>query len=266
MRAGLLTRSRPLCVWYDSSGQKKGAFVRVAVVIPTYNRADMLGDALASLAAQTERCEVFVYDDGSTDETFAVASRFDCAYLRGEHGGSVTSAFNRAVAWVLSRTEAPYIAWLGSDDAYAPEAVRHRANALDALPDAGIVFSGLRFVGASRWLPKRGIDHSIDVGRYTPGDLSTFSRNVHTGTAMFRREMWIPWREEIRMGGADLLWVYEQVTRGVGVAYVPETLYYCRKHGGRNIYRWRGADATAKHAEAVRYQEIADEIRREHDR
>lgn len=240
--------------------------MRVAVVIPTYNRADMLGDALASLAEQTERCEVYVYDDGSTDDTFAVASRFDCAYLRGEHGDGVTSAFNRAVAWALSRTEAPYIAWLGSDDAYAPEAVRLRADALDAHQEAGIVFSGLRFVGASRWLSKRGIDHSIDVGRYTPGVLSTFSGNVLTGTAMFRREVWIPWREEIRMGGADLLWVYEQVTRGVGMGYVPQTLYYCRRHDGRNIYRWRGADPAAKHAEAVRYQALVDEIRMAYER
>ena len=238
--------------------------MRVAVVIPTHDRADMLGDALASLAAQSERCEAYVYDDGSTDDTYEVASRFDCAYLKREHGGSVTTAFNRAVEWVLSRSEAPYIAWLGSDDAYARDAVRLRADALDAQAEAGIVFSGLRFVSASRWPSRRGTDHGIDVTRYTPGDLSTFSRNVLTGTALFRREAWIPWREEIRLGGADLLWVYEQVTRGVGVTYVPQTLYFCRKHEGRNIQRWRSLDQSVKDAEAVRYREIADEIRRDH--
>jgi glycosyltransferase involved in cell wall biosynthesis len=242
----------------------EGAHVRVAVVIPTHDRADMLGDALASVAAQSERCEAYVYDDGSTDDTYSVASRFDCAYLKREHGGSVTTAFNRAVEWVLSRSEAPYIAWLGSDDAYARDAVRLRADALDAQAEAGIVFSGLRFVSASRWPSRRGTDHGIDVTRYTPGDISTFSRNVLTGTALFRREAWIPWREEIRLGGADLLWVYEQVTRGLRVGYVDASLYYLRKHDGRNITRWRGTDDEVRQAERRVYRRLVREIREEH--
>lgn len=38
--------------------------MRAAVIIPTYQRGHMLADALASLDAQDEPCEVYVYDDG----------------------------------------------------------------------------------------------------------------------------------------------------------------------------------------------------------
>ena len=237
---------------------------RVAVVIPTYNRAAMLGDALASLDAQDEPCEVYVYDDGSEDDTARVARKHGACYIRAEHGGSVTISRNRAIAWALSKTQAPYIASLDSDDALARDAVRLKADHLDSHPDCGLVFTGLRFVSASRWKSKRGIDRRIDVSRYTPGDFSTFDRNVATGTVAFRRECWIPWREEIRLGGADLLWVYEQVTRGIGVGYIDKPLYYLRKHEGRNIYRWRGTEQAARDEERTRYIALVEAIGREH--
>ncbi len=102
------------------------------------------------------------------------------------------------------------------------------------------------------------------MSRYTPARLDTFSRNVHTGTAAFRREDWIPWREECVLGGADLLWLYEQVTRGVGVGYVDAVLYHCRKHDGRNIHAWRGTPKAAYDAHHERYMGLVEAIAREH--
>lgn len=240
------------------------ALTRVAVVIPTYDRAAMLDDALTSLDAQHEPCEVYVYDDGSTDDTARVARKHGAAYTRCEHGGSVTVARNRAIAWALTQTRAPYIAGLDSDDAYTPDAVRAKADYLDAHPECGMVFTGIRFISASRWGSRRGIDRRIDVDRYTPGDFATFDRNVLTGTVAFRRELWTPWREDIRLGGADLLWVYEQVTRGVRAGYIDRTLYHLRKHEGRNIYRWRATDDDARAVERARYKRLVYAIAKEH--
>ena len=118
---------------------------RCAVVIPSYNRAHMIGDALVSLLAQTERCEVYVYDDGSTDDTAAVVARYPGVhYLAGPHKG-MTPAFNAAVAWAIADSACPYIAWLGSDDTYTSDSVQARADLL-ASSGAYVVFSGLTFV------------------------------------------------------------------------------------------------------------------------
>ncbi|MEN6431073.1 MAG: glycosyltransferase family 2 protein [Coriobacteriales bacterium] len=213
--------------------------MRAAVLIPTYDRAHMLADALSSLARQTEPCEVYVYDDGSTDDTRDVVAAFPgVRYLRREHLG-MTAAFNAGVAWVLEESDCPYIAWLGSDDAYHPMSVRARADLLD---DADVAFSGLQFCTGG--FPRYGKAHQIDISRYSDA-FSTFQGKVHTGTAMFRRECWIPWHEEIVTGGADLLWVYECWHAGLRFAYTPQVLYSVRRHPGRQIEQRRKMDQTA---------------------
>jgi glycosyltransferase involved in cell wall biosynthesis len=67
---------------------------RCSVIIPTYNRAELLGYTLDSLARQTlpvDRFEVLVCDDGSTDDTAAVVDRYrdrlDITRLFHEHDG-----------------------------------------------------------------------------------------------------------------------------------------------------------------------------------
>jgi cellulose synthase/poly-beta-1,6-N-acetylglucosamine synthase-like glycosyltransferase len=55
----------------------------ITVVIPAYNRAELLPRALASVAAQTATpAEVLVIDDGSTDDTATVADRLGARVIR----------------------------------------------------------------------------------------------------------------------------------------------------------------------------------------
>lgn len=91
---------------------------RVSVVIPTYNRADVLGGALESALGQTlAPAEVIVVDDGSTDGTPGVVARFGdrVRYLRREREGQ--SAARNAGAAVAG---GDFIAMLDSDDAWEP--------------------------------------------------------------------------------------------------------------------------------------------------
>ena len=86
----------------------------ISVIIPTYNRAEMLADALGSVAAQTYRdYEVIVVDDGSedgTERTVRGVGRW-VKYLRQAHAG-VSAARNRGVA----AAGGEWIAFLDSDD------------------------------------------------------------------------------------------------------------------------------------------------------
>ena len=91
----------------------------VSVVIPTYNRAVFLKEALASVLAQTYRpLEVIVVDDGSTDETPRLITRYPVVYHRKAKGGPA-SARNRGI--LFSKGE--LIAFLDSDDLWLPEKV-----------------------------------------------------------------------------------------------------------------------------------------------
>ena len=90
----------------------------VSVIIPTYNRAVWLREALESVFSQTWRdFEVIVVDDGSTDSSEQVVG--DCGdrvqYIRQENGGAA-NARNRGVA--AARGE--WIAFLDSDDLWLP--------------------------------------------------------------------------------------------------------------------------------------------------
>ena len=90
-----------------------------SVVIPVYNRAGVLGDALASVLAQGEQdFEVVVADDGSTDNPAAVIDRLDDPRIRivrqENRGGG--AARNLGIDSARGR----FIAFLDSDDVFLP--------------------------------------------------------------------------------------------------------------------------------------------------
>jgi glycosyltransferase involved in cell wall biosynthesis len=91
----------------------------VSVIIPTYNRAYCVGEAIESVLAQSLReREIIVVDDGSTDETFAVVQRYGDAvrYLRQSNAG-VSAARNTGIR----QARGEYIAFLDSDDEWLPD-------------------------------------------------------------------------------------------------------------------------------------------------
>lgn len=90
--------------------------VPVTVVVPAYNAAPYLGLALQSLREQTAVPDrIVVVDDGSTDDTTAVAESAGVTCLRQPNKGP-GAARNRG----LSVTETPFVAFLDADDWYAP--------------------------------------------------------------------------------------------------------------------------------------------------
>lgn len=94
----------------------------VSILIPAYNAGPWVGEAIESALAQTwSRTEIIVVDDGSSDETLAVARKYESARVRVtthvNQGASATR--NRA----LSLSQGDYVQWLDADDILAPEKV-----------------------------------------------------------------------------------------------------------------------------------------------
>ncbi len=112
---------------------------RVSVVIPTYNRAHMLREAVESALGQSlEPAEILVVDDGSTDLTPEILSSFGnkIRYFKGPHRG-VSSARNKG--WRLAESE--WIAFLDSDDLWLPNKLHRQMKALAEWTDIPLCYT-----------------------------------------------------------------------------------------------------------------------------
>jgi len=111
----------------------------VSIVIPTYNRARLVGRAIDSaLAASATGDEVIVVDDGSTDGTPAALAPYHgrIRYLRISHRGA-GAARNRGVSVARS----PLIAFLDSDDEWMPDKLELQRTLMARRPDVLFSFS-----------------------------------------------------------------------------------------------------------------------------
>ena len=124
----------------NQSTTTEGTPTKVSVVIPVYNYARFVGDAVRSVLAQTFRdFELLVVDDGSTDNTPEVVRSFTdsrVVYLPRAHAG-VSAAQNAGIR--AARGE--YITILGADDTYLPSNLEEKVAVLDSRPDIGLVCS-----------------------------------------------------------------------------------------------------------------------------
>lgn len=114
----------------------------VSVVIPTYNRAHTVLDAVRSVLSQRFRnLEVIVVDDGSTDDTAARLAAVTDPRLRvimGRHAG-VSAARNLGV----SKASGPLISFLDSDDLWHPDKLAVEVAFLTRHPEVHAVFTDL---------------------------------------------------------------------------------------------------------------------------
>ena len=132
--------------------------LRIATVIPAYNRAATIGRAVESALSQVRQPdEIIVVDDGSSDETAAVAAGYGVAVIRKQHGG-VGSARNAGVAAATS----PFIAFLDSDDFWYPNHLAAMERAIVGTKGrAPLYFADLAFAAS------RGADTAWQDARFS---------------------------------------------------------------------------------------------------
>ncbi len=102
----------------------------VSILIPAFNAQQWIRPALQSALGQTwPRKEIIVVDDESTDETLAIARRFECegVCVATQEKQGAAAARNRA----LSLSQGDYIQWLDSDDILAPDKIASQMKAAD---------------------------------------------------------------------------------------------------------------------------------------
>lgn len=115
----------------------------VSVILPTYNRARFVGEAIASVQAQSfPDWELVVIDDGSHDATEDVVAPFlvdrRIRYIRQQNAGS-SSARNRG----LEETSAALVAYIDSDNTWYPDFLALAVHHLAAHPEIDFVYGAL---------------------------------------------------------------------------------------------------------------------------
>lgn len=119
-----------------------GPATRVSVVIPTRNRSELLREALSSvvrLSGQDLKLEILVVDDGSTDDTAAVAMEFGAHRLES-HGRGTAAARNLG----MRAATGDFIAFIDDDDVWTTDHLRPHIELLHEWPQLGGVVAQAR--------------------------------------------------------------------------------------------------------------------------
>ncbi len=163
----------------------------IAVVIPCYNQGRFLTDAIESVLQQVHPAsEIVVVDDGSTDDTAAVAARYpDVRCIRQRNQG-VAAARNAG----LRQTTGTYVVFLDADDRLLPNALVAGARHLRDHAVCGFVYGHVRLIAEDGSPRPSPVEACVEQDRYlallrgnfiwTPGAVM-YRRRVFQSTGPF---------------------------------------------------------------------------------
>lgn len=199
----------------------------VSVVIPCFNQAHFLGEAIGSVLAQTYRnFEIIVLNDGSTDDTLGVAARYPHVRCVTQKNQGLSAARNAG----LRESRGELLVFLDADDRLLPDALRINVECLSARPECAFVF------GRGRVIDSDGSPTPITQPPCAGGD--------HYGSLLQGNYIWmhqVIFRRVVfdRFGGFDVSLraaedydLYLRIARALPIYGHDEVITEYRKHGG----------------------------------
>ena len=219
---------------------------KISIVIPAYNAANYLSEAIDSALAQTyPNVEIIVVNDGSRDngETEKVALSYGdrIRYFRKENGGS-SSALNVGIANMTGE----WFSWLSHDDLYVPEKLEKQVEYINVLGLKVSEYSKHIFFSASDFIDASGkIIRACDINkeRKLKDKIDSFLHNgyliaepteylFHGCSCLVHREAFDDvgyFDEKLRLLNDVDLW-YRLYSADYKVHYIPEPLVKGRVH------------------------------------
>jgi glycosyltransferase involved in cell wall biosynthesis len=162
----------------------------VSVIIPSYNRAPLVAQAIKSALAQTlSDIEIIVVDDGSTDNTEEIVRRFRDKRLKYvyQKNSGVSAARNTGI----EASRGKYIAFLDSDDILMEKALEKGAQTLDkyintvfSYGQAFLMDEKQRIFGLRK---QKGKNSYVAAGKYEIREALINGNHVPTSTILVRR-------------------------------------------------------------------------------
>jgi glycosyltransferase involved in cell wall biosynthesis len=217
---------------------------KISVCVPTYNRAPLLKNFLASLLNQTfSDYEVIVSDNCSTDDTPAVVRSFNDSRLRYHRQDRNIGPFAN-MNYLIGQARGAYICIVHDDDVYFPSFLERESEILDRHPCVGMVHCAVHEVDAGG--VRRQVVRAYPTTRVLPGK-DEFVRyieghNVCCSSVMARAELYRENPFDPRFLCADFL-MWMKFALRADVAYIAEPLLEMRVHSDTvtswlNPMRW----------------------------
>lgn len=159
---------------------------RVAIIIPTYNRAQLLPRAIESALNQTcsELCEVIVVNDGGSDNTAEVVARYGDRVRYIEQGNrGLSGARNTGIR----ATQAELLTFLDDDDIFCPDKIARQVPVFDRWPEVALCSGRVGFHYPDSELEFRA---APDVPLNEPFDLAPYllkTSFIFVASVMVRR-------------------------------------------------------------------------------
>ena len=209
----------------------------VSVVIPAYNYAQYVEEAIQSVLDQTyKNVEVIVVNDGSTDNTAGVVTPFmqyGVSYIYQPNQGAAT-ARNRGI----TQARGEWIVCLDADDKLKPTYIEECLK----VPEADIISTAMQYFG-----DRKGVHNFSEKPNYY--DFCA-NNNIHCAS-MFRKDVW----QAVEGFDSNLHSVYDDwefwlhaTKLGYEVRTISKPLFMYRKHGTSKI-----DEAQARHDELYGY-------------
>lgn len=209
------------------------ALSEVSVIIPSYNRAAYISEAVESVLNQTYKAiDLIVVDDGSRDGSYeklaAIAEKGQLILLtHPQHANKGQSA---SINLGLKRAKTKYVAILDSDDMFAVSKLADQVAFLEAHPEIGMVYGQGHAIDASgKFLFKVPGDGHEEVS--DPNRLLLDCYMALPGGALVRREVFeaVGYFEESFRAGQDHDMAL-RIMESTQCAYLPKLAFYYRKH------------------------------------
>ena len=214
--------------------------MKISAVIPAFNAAHFIDQALKSIHNQTHPVdEIIVVDDGSTDNTEAIvrSSAPEALYLRQENQGP-SAARNRGI----EAASGDWVAFLDADDQWTPQKTTEQLIALKKQPQLCLIASDMAEIGshdqqitASVLAKHQQYEFFKELdGAVLPNALSRLvSKNfIPTGTVLVKRDVLFSsglFNNEIRFGEDLELWA--KIACHHAITCLPSVHMLRRQHG-----------------------------------
>jgi glycosyltransferase involved in cell wall biosynthesis len=211
----------------------------VSILIPAYNAQEWIAVTIRSALAQNwPRKEIIIVDDGSRDETLAIARQFASkeVSVNAQDNQGAAAARNRA----FSLSQGDYIQWLDADDLLSPDKISKQMARADEARQRKLLLSSAW--GSFAYRPRRA--------RFCPTalwcDLSPvewllrkMGQGIHMQTATWLAsrdftEAAGPWNTSL-LGDDDGEYFCRVLLASNGTLFVPDARVYYRVTGGSRL-------------------------------